>query len=84
MSSVLKGKPVILMSCSPSATGGARAHAQMREALSACLAWVIPRPQFVVADVRSKIIDGQVTDQGTLGALESAGRDLVEYIRGRG
>jgi chromate reductase len=81
MNSVLKAKPVILMSCSPSPVGGARAHAQMRDALSACLAWVLPRPQLVIADVRSKIIDGQVSDPSTLSALESVGRDLIGYIR---
>jgi chromate reductase, NAD(P)H dehydrogenase (quinone) len=81
MYSVLKDKPVVLLSCSPSAVGGARAHAQMREAFSACLAWVLPRPQFIVADARNKISFGQVTDEATLGGLEAAGRDLVEYIR---
>ena len=81
MSSVLKGKPVLLMSCSPSINGGARAHAQMREALSACLARVIARPQVVIGNAGQKIAEGQVTDTQTLSLVSDAAQDLVEEIR---
>jgi chromate reductase len=80
MKSTLKGKPVLIMSCSPSATGGARAHAQMREALCACLARVVVRPQVVIAYVKEKIQGGRVIDQATLALLAEAVNDLLQEI----
>jgi chromate reductase len=81
MNCVFKGKPVLLMSCSPSAVGGARAHAQMRETLSACLAWVIARPQVVIASAKQKILHGQLVDRDTLATIDEAARDLLAHIQ---
>ncbi len=80
MKSTLKGKPVLIMSCSPSSTGGARAHAQMREALSACLARVVARPQVAIASAKGKIHNGRLIDNDTLVLLDGAVKDLLEEI----
>jgi chromate reductase, NAD(P)H dehydrogenase (quinone) len=80
--SVLKNKPTLLMSCSPAYTGGARAHAQMRETLSACLARVIARPQVVINYAGEKIIGGRLADSATLAFIDEALRDLTAEILG--
>ena len=77
LKSVLVNKPVLLITCSPAYTGGARAHAQMREAFSACLARVISRPQVVIASVNDKVADGRLRDENTLRFAIDAVRDLV-------
>jgi chromate reductase len=80
MRSVLGGKPVLLMSCSPSLTGGVRAHAQMRETLSACLARVLSRPQLIITCAKQKIVDGRLVDADAVRAIDEAIQDLVTEI----
>jgi chromate reductase len=78
--SPLKGKPVLVMTCSPAFTGGVRAQAQLRETLSGALARVIARPQVVIAGVNNKIEDGRLVDQTSLKfALDAIG-DLIAEI----
>src|SRR6266436_354108 len=79
--SALKNKPVLLISCSPAYTGGARAHAQMRETFSACLARVISRPQVAIASVNDKIVEGRLRDENTLSLAIDAVRDLISEAR---
>ena len=81
MQSPAKGKPTLIMSASPAYTGGARAHYQLRETLSAMLARVIARPQVVVASVHEKIRDGRLEDDVSLRFALSAVDDLVKEIR---
>jgi len=78
--SPLKHKPVLIMSCSPAFTGGARAQAQLRETLAGTLSRVVVRPPVVIAGVNAKIDKGRLVDEVNLKfALEAMG-DLVAEI----
>lgn len=79
--SPLKGKPALIMTSSPGAVGGARAHHQIRDALSASLARVVARPHATVAAVGQKIADGQITDDATRQFLLDAVADLIAEVR---
>ena len=57
--SPLKGKPALVMSCSPAFTGGARAHGQVRDTLTSALARVVARPPVVIAGSNGKIDNGR-------------------------
>jgi len=78
--SPLKGKPALIMTSSPGATGGARAQAQLREALAATLARVIARPQIVFAGVHEKIRDGRFADQTGIEVALSGIDDLLREV----
>lgn len=78
--SPLKGKPALIMTSSPGATGGARAQAQLREALSATLARAIARPQIVFAGVHEKIRDGRFVDQTGIEVALSGIDDLLREV----
>lgn len=78
--SSLKHKPAVIVTTSPGAVGGARAHAQVRETLSAALARVVVRPQIAIAGVNQKITDGRLTDEPSLKAALSAVDDLLADI----
>lgn len=79
--SVLKDKPALIMTVSPGATGGARAHAQLRDVLSACLSRVVVRPQVTIAQAADKVKDGRLVDQASLDFAMSAIADLVREIK---
>lgn len=79
--SPLKNKPALIMASSPAYTGGARAHAQMRETLAAALARVVARPQVAIAGVMHKVVDGKLVDEGTFNFCLEAIDDLLAEIR---
>jgi len=79
--SPLKHKPALIMTSSPAYTGGARAHAQIRETLAAALARVVARPQVAIAGVTQKIVDGKLVDDGALRFCIDAIDDLLSEIR---
>ena len=81
MNSVLKGKPALVMTASPAATGGVRAQSQVREVLAACLARVVARPQVVIAAVKDKVSDGRLTDEAALSFSLAAIDDLIAEVR---
>lgn len=84
--SSLKDKPAVIISTSPGAVGGARAHAQVRETLSAALSRVVARPQIAINFVSQKVSDGRLTDEPALKAALSAVDDLladIELLRRR-
>lgn len=78
--SPLKGKPVLLMTCSPAITGGVRAQAQLRETLGGTLSRVIARPPVVIGAVHTKIEHGRLADAANLDFALAAVRDLVAEI----
>jgi chromate reductase len=78
--SPLKNKPALLLASSPGYTGGARAHAQMRETLAAALARVVARPQVAIAGVTQKIVDGKLVDTATIRFCIDAIDDLLAEI----
>lgn len=79
--SPLKGKPSLIITSSPGAIGGARAHYQIRETLSAALARVVARPHAAVPAVGQKLADGRITDEATQKILVEAVADLLAEIR---
>lgn len=85
-SSVLKGKPVLIISSSPSPLGGVRAQAQVRHAMAATLSRVVPRPEVVIPGVYQKVADGRLIDGEALALSTSALDDLlgeIELLAGR-
>lgn len=79
--SVLKGKPVSIMSVSPAFTGGVRALAQLRETFAATLSRVVVGPDVVIASVGDKISDGRLIDDGALRFALDATAALLSEIR---
>lgn len=78
--SPLKNKPVLIMTSSPGALGGVRAHSQLRETLSATLSRVVCGPQVVIPDVNQKIQDGKFADQPTIDFMLTAVDNLIQEI----
>ena len=78
--SPLKDKPVLLMTCSPAFTGGARAQAQLRETLSGTLSRVIARPPVVIAGIHTKIENGRLADEANLKFALDAVNDLIAEV----
>ncbi|MDP8916356.1 MAG: NAD(P)H-dependent oxidoreductase [Pseudomonadota bacterium] len=78
--SVLKDKPALIITSSPSGVGGARAAAQIREALGACLARLVPHPQLAIGAVHQKIRDGRLADEATLKRALAAISALLDEI----
>lgn len=75
--SPVKGKPALIVACSPAPTGGARAYAQLATVLSGTLTPVFLAPSFLVAAVHEKFDDaGELTDDVTRGRLV---RTLSEF-----
>jgi chromate reductase len=80
-SSVLIGKPVLVMSVSPAFTGGVRAHAQVNETLLATQARIAPGPQVVIGNVAEKIRDGILVDESCQRFALAALDRLIEMSR---
>ena len=57
--SPLRGKPVLIVTCSPAFTGGVRAQYQIRETLVSALARAVSTAEIVVGLVGAKIVDGR-------------------------
>lgn len=79
--SPLKGKPVLLMSSSPAFTGGARAHAQLRDTLASTLSRVVVHPPVVITGVHEKVKDGRLVDESNVMFALGAIGALVDEIR---
>jgi chromate reductase len=81
--SVLKDKPVLIVSSSPGMLGGVRAQAQLRQTLAATLSRVIAAPEVVIAQVQTKIQEGRLTDPASLKFMLEALDALLAEIRRR-
>jgi chromate reductase len=79
--SPLKGKHVLIISSSPAFTGGARAHAQLRETLASTLSRVVVHPPVVVAGVHEKIKEGRLVDESNVQFALGAIAALVAELR---
>jgi chromate reductase len=64
--SVLKDKPVSIITSSLAVTGGVRAQYQLRETLVAMLANIVPGPEVVVGGIHTKFKDEVFLDEATL------------------
>lgn len=78
--SVLKDKPVLIMTSSPGMVGGARAYAQIRQTLSGTLSRVVAVPEVLIAHVQSKIHGEQLTDETSLKHIHDAFNALLVEI----
>lgn len=79
--SVLKDKPVLILTSSPGMVGGARAHAQLRQTLGATLSRVVAVPEVLIAQVHSKIQDGRLADTTSLKFVLEAFDALLATIQ---
>jgi chromate reductase, NAD(P)H dehydrogenase (quinone) len=79
--SVLKDKPVLIMTSSPGMVGGARAYAQLRQTLCGTLSRVIAVPEVLISHVQSKIHGGRLTDEASLKFMADAFDALLAQIR---
>lgn len=78
--SVLKNKPVLVMSASNSGLGGVRAQQQLRETFASTLSRVVARRQVVVGQAPKKIVNGKLVDQDALTFIDDAIGDLLDEI----
>jgi chromate reductase len=78
--SVLAGKPVLIITNSPGAIGGARAQIQLRQTLIATLSRVVVRPEIVVAHVSTKLTEGRLTDEPTRALFKDGLADLAAEV----
>jgi chromate reductase len=78
--SPLKGKPALIISSSPGPLGGARAQAQVRDALAATLARPVARPHIAIPMVDKKLVDGRIADELMLQTLRAGLDDLLAEV----
>ena len=79
--SVLRDKPVLIMTSSPGMVGGVRAQGQLRQTLAATLSRIIAAPEVVISQVQTKIQDGRLTDAASLKVMLEAFEMLLTEIR---
>jgi chromate reductase len=79
--SVLKDKPVLIMTSSPGMVGGVRAQGQLRQTLAATLSRVIAVPEIIISQVQTKIQDGRLVDATSLKFMLEAFDALIAEIR---
>ena len=77
-------KPVAVLSASPSANGGDKAHAACRLTLTALEAHVVEEASLIIAFSRTKVKpDGEVTDTETVQALQASLTALIGAMQER-
>lgn len=82
--SVFAGKPVAVVSASPSAMGGVRAQAHLKLVLLGMASEVFPYPEFLVPAAHRKFEDGHLVDTDTREHLAKLLGNLVLWVEGRG
>jgi chromate reductase len=78
--SVLKDKPVLVMTSSPGALGGVRAQAQLRQTLAATLSYMHIGPELVVSNIADKVKEGRFEDEVTLNLILKEARAFLDRI----
>lgn len=79
--SVLKGKPVVIITSSPGAMGGVRAQEQLRKTLFGTLSVLVPGPEVAIPSVGDKIVGGELTDETSLGLAKKAVQALFDWSK---
>ena len=82
--SPLKGKPALIMTSSPGATGGVRAQYQLRETLVSTFSRVVITPEIVIPHVFQKMVDGVFADEPNLSFAEAGINALIVEASRRG
>lgn len=77
--SVLKGKPVVIITSSPGALGGVRAQEQLRKTLHGTLSVLVPNPEVAIAGVADKLVDGKLVDETALRYAVGAVQALLDW-----
>jgi chromate reductase, NAD(P)H dehydrogenase (quinone) len=80
-SSILKDKPVSVMTAAPSMLGGARAQMQLRETFASTVSRVMAHRQVCIGNVAKKVTDGVLTDQPTIDFALGAIDILLNEVR---
>jgi chromate reductase len=78
--SILKNKPVAVMSVSTSVRGGVRAHSQMHDTFLSTVSRITPGRQVAIGSPHKKFANGRVTDENTLLILMRAVDTLIDEI----
>jgi chromate reductase len=78
--SVLKDKPVLVMTSSPGALGGVRAQAQLRQTLAATLSYMHISPELVVSNIAHKVKEDRFEDEVTLNAILTEARAFLDRL----
>jgi chromate reductase len=78
--SILKDKPVAVMSLSSSGRGGVRAQSQMHDTFLSTVSRITPGRQVAITSPGKKITGGRVTDENTLLILLRAVDVLIDEI----
>lgn len=78
--SVLKNKPVLVMTTSNSPLGGVRAQMHLRELFASTLSRVVARRQIVIGQAQKKIVDGKLADEAVLAFIADGIGDLLDEI----
>ena len=78
--SILKDKPVAVMSLSSSGRGGARAQSQMHDTFLSTVSRITPGRQIALTNPGKKIANGRVTDTNTLLILLRGVDVLIDEI----
>jgi chromate reductase, NAD(P)H dehydrogenase (quinone) len=78
--SVLAYKPVAIMATSRGPLGGARCLEHMKVALDSCLARVTLAREVIITAAESKIRDGRLVDETSLGFANAATEALIAEI----
>lgn len=79
--SVLRGKPAGIMGATKGPWGTARSQEQLKLALTAPLARVMPHPGLYVRAAHEKFDDGELTDPDTRRRLEGYLDELASWVR---
>lgn len=82
--SPLRGKPVLIVTCSMATTGGVRAQYQLREAFSSTLSRPVATPEVVIGSVGQKMTGAAFTDRAVLDfAAKACAALFAEITRDR-
>ena len=79
--SVLAYKPIAIMATSRGPLGGARCLEHMRVALDSCLSRIALAREVIISGTESKIRDGRLVDETSLGFACGAVEALIREIR---
>jgi chromate reductase len=78
--SVLKDKPVLIVSVSAGLFGGVRAQAHLKNVLGAVLADIFICPELAVTQAASKVEDSRLTDLATQEIILAALSGFTRYV----
>lgn len=79
--SVLKDKPVVCITASPSLYGGVRAHVHLQQLFASTLSRQIIMPPVALGGIGGKVVNGILSDGISLDLAIGALQRLVDFVR---